>query len=378
MEKIEVKNLVKVYPFSGNKKNRKLNPSKHYTNEGELVIRDLSLRIEANDFFVLLGPSGCGKTTLLRMIAGLEDISAGSVFFGDRLMNSVKVSDRSIAMVTQDSGLYPHLTVEENIASPLAAEMEIQDDISVKVNRIMKILHIDHLRNKKPRELSGGERQLTAIGRAIVKGAGLILFDEPLSNLDEQSRNRIRTLLIKLHNDYPLTFIYVTHSQEEALALADHLAIMNEGKIVQSGSPENLYYEPVNEYVASFLGMPPMNIVKSVQIKSTADKASIEILGKSYSLSQKQSSELVRKHVSTVDIGIRPFYLQIAADGMEAVIELVETIESEHFLHLAAYGEHFIVATRDNYHYLKGMTVHVQPKVEEMIIFDTITKQRII
>ncbi|MCH4207595.1 MAG: ABC transporter ATP-binding protein [Solobacterium sp.] len=376
MDKIILENLVKVYPFDRKKKKTDRKPAGHYTNEGMLAVRDLSLTIDAGDFFVLLGPSGCGKSTMLRMIAGLEEISSGSIYFGEQLMNSVKTSDRSIAMVSQESNLYPHLSVAENIASPLKAEMLPQAEINSRVDRMLQILGINHLRNKKPGSLSGGEKQLTAIGRALIKESDLILFDEPLSSLDEKSRNRIRVLLIKLHNEYPATFIYVTHSQEEALTLSDHMAVMNEGIIEQTGTAEQLYFEPQNEFTAEFLGMPPMNLFHSVKLIKEGTEVKAELLGCSYPLTDEQSKEILKHGLDqSYDLGIRPFDMTVDEKKETCTVEVVETIEDEHFLHMIYQEQKFIVATRSTRTFLRGAKIGIVPVLEHAVFFDSATKK---
>ena len=226
------------------------------------VISKFNLEVEKGKFIVLLGPSGCGKSTLLRMIAGLEKIDKGKILLENNLLNNLLPSKRQIAMVFQSYALYPHMNVFENISFGLKSEKISKNDIIDKVNEAVKILKIEELLDRRPKELSGGQRQRVAIGRAITRNPKLFLFDEPLSNLDAALRSEMRVEISKLHKKLKSNIIYVTHDQIEAMTLADKIVIMNKGKIEQFGSPEDIYNNPNNIFVAEFIGNPKMNIFK--------------------------------------------------------------------------------------------------------------------
>ncbi|MFA6358057.1 MAG: sn-glycerol-3-phosphate ABC transporter ATP-binding protein UgpC, partial [Candidatus Omnitrophota bacterium] len=232
-----------------------------------LAVNKVNLGIENKEFMVLVGPSGCGKSTTLRMIAGLEDISSGSVYIGDKLVNEIPAKDRDIAMVFQNYALYPHMTVEENMSFGLRLRHIPKQEINQRVDEAAEILGIKRFLKRKPRELSGGERQRVALGRAIVRKPMVFLFDEPLSNLDAKMRVQMRTEIHKLHIRLQTTIIYVTHDQTEAMTMGDRIAVMKDGVIAQLGEPINVYDHPKNKFVAGFIGSPPMNFMQGKIIK---------------------------------------------------------------------------------------------------------------
>ena len=243
MAKVDLKNLTKKY--------------------GDVVaVQNMNLTIPHNEFLVLVGPSGCGKSTTLRMIAGLEEISGGDIYIGDEKVNEKDPKDRNVSMVFQNYALYPHMTVEENLGFSLKIAKVNQDEIELKVKEAVKILGLEDLRKRKPSQLSGGQRQRVAMGRAIVRRPDAFLFDEPLSNLDAKIRTQMRTEIKKLHQKLKTTIIYVTHDQVEAMTLADRIIIMKDGFIEQIGSPIDVFNHPVNVFVATFIGSPPMNIIE--------------------------------------------------------------------------------------------------------------------
>ncbi len=248
MAKVELKNLTKKY--------------------GDVVaVQNMDLTIPHNEFLVLVGPSGCGKSTTLRMIAGLEEISGGEIYIGDQKVNDKDPKDRNVSMVFQNYALYPHMTVEENLGFSLKIAKVNPNDIEVKVKEAVNILGLEDLRKRKPSQLSGGQRQRVAMGRAIVRRPDAFLFDEPLSNLDAKLRTQMRTEIKKLHQKLKTTVIYVTHDQVEAMTLADRIIIMKDGFIEQIGSPIEVFNKPVNVFVATFIGSPPMNIIECEVIK---------------------------------------------------------------------------------------------------------------
>lgn len=259
--------LKNVYKSFGDKKNLKK------------VLSDINLDIKDKSFCVLLGPSGCGKSTLLRIIAGLEGIDSGEIYIDNKLVNNVQAKDRNIAFVFQSYALYPHMNVFDNMAFPLKVKGLDKKTIEKKVFEASKILGLDDLLKRKPKELSGGQRQRVALGRAIVRDAKVFLMDEPLSNLDAKLRANMRVELKKLHKKLNTTFIYVTHDQTEALTMGDEIVILNEGKIFQKGSPDEIFSNPKNTFVASFSGVYPMNLIEVdiVENKILIDDFSFEI-----------------------------------------------------------------------------------------------------
>ena len=230
---------------------------------GVTAVSDFTMNIKDKEFIVFVGPSGCGKSTTLRMIAGLEEISEGELFIGDRLVNDVAPKDRDIAMVFQNYALYPHMTVFDNMAFGLKLRKVPKDQIKKLVEEAAQILDIAHLLDRKPKALSGGQRQRVALGRAIVRDPQVFLLDEPLSNLDAKLRAQMRTELSKLHKKLGTTFIYVTHDQTEAMTMGDRIVVMKDGYIQQIDSPINLYDSPCNKFVAGFIGSPQMNFIQA-------------------------------------------------------------------------------------------------------------------
>ena len=228
---------------------------------GVPALRGVDLEVQDGEFVVLVGPSGCGKSTLLRMIAGLEDISGGTIAIDDEIVNDMRPRDRNVAMVFQDYALYPHMTVEKNIGFALRARKIPENEIATRVGVATRMLGIESLLKRYPRQLSGGQRQRVAIGRAVVRDARLFLFDEPLSNLDAQLRDEMRAEIKRLHQELDRTMIYVTHDQIEAMTLADRIVLLRDGIIEQQGSPLDLYERPASKFVAGFLGSPKMNFV---------------------------------------------------------------------------------------------------------------------
>jgi len=236
------------------------NVKKQYDNN-KIVINNVNLEIKDKEFVVLVGASGCGKSTLLRMIAGLENITSGEIFIGDKKVNDVPPKDRDIAFVFQSYALYPHMTVKENIAFGLKMRKVPKDEIEKKVQEAAEILDLGEYLDRKPKQLSGGQRQRVALGRAIVRNPKVFLMDEPLSNLDAKLRVQMRSEIKKLHEKLQTTFIYVTHDQTEALTMGDRIVVLNNGDIQQAGTPEEIYNNPANTFVAGFIGSPQMNFI---------------------------------------------------------------------------------------------------------------------
>ena len=292
------------------------------------VISKFNLEVEKGKFIVLLGPSGCGKSTLLRMIAGLEKIDYGKILLENNLLNNLLPSKRQIAMVFQSYALYPHMNVFQNISFGLKSEKISKDQIKEKVIEAAKILKIEDLLDRRPKELSGGQRQRVAIGRAITRNPKLFLFDEPLSNLDAALRSEMRVEISKLHKKLKSNIIYVTHDQVEAMTLADKIVIMNNGNIEQHGSPDEIYNNPQNIFVAEFIGNPKMNILK-VSSSDVVDRSTIKLFGINI-----QFENL--KFKNDVYVGFRPEDLSLDRNSeifTKINIDLVENLGSERIIY---------------------------------------------
>jgi len=291
------------------------------------VLEKLDLRIAGSEFIVLLGPSGCGKSTLLNAIAGLIDIQAGQIWIGGRNVTWDEPKDRGIAMVFQSYALYPRMTVRGNMSFGLKVAGLPQQEIGRRVHEAAQMLKITELLDRRPAALSGGQRQRVAIGRALVREAGVYLFDEPLSNLDAQLRAELRVEIKRLHQRLKATMIYVTHDQIEALTLADRIAVMKDRIIQQLGAPQEVYQRPANRFVASFVGSPAMNFVPG-ELRLEGGGATFMTDGFSLPMAGYQFAAPQRDGIK-VELGIRPEHIELAPDGMEAVIELVEPMGSD-------------------------------------------------
>ncbi len=296
---------------------------KRYTPE-TTAVRDFNLDIKDTEFMVLVGPSGCGKSTALRMLAGLETITDGTIKIGERVVNSIAAKDRDIAMVFQSYALYPHMSVFDNMAFPLQMKHTPKAEIDKRVRQASGILGLDNFLKRKPRALSGGQRQRVALGRAIVRNPQVFLLDEPLSNLDAKLRAQTRIELQKLHNDLATTFIYVTHDQVEAMTMGDRIAIMYDGILQQVGTPDDIYDHPANLFVAGFIGSPTMNFVPVTLHDGTARGSGFEV----------QLPHSVATEKGT--LGFRPEALtDRVADGaaLEMTVDVVERLGSDQFLY---------------------------------------------
>ena len=292
---------------------------------GHEVIRGLSLSVPDGSFTALLGPSGCGKSTMLRMIAGLETVTEGSIRIGDREVANLEPKARGVAMVFQNYALYPHLTVAENICFSMSLAREPKAKQREMAARIAKMLHLEELLERKPAQLSGGQRQRVAIGRALVRDPQVFLFDEPLSNLDALLRVQMRLELAKLHNELKTTMIYVTHDQVEAMTLADQIVVLDKGEISQAGSPWELYNAPANRFVAGFIGSPAMNFVPA---RASLGTAVVEVTladGSRLTLPPRRLSDAGGER--KVELGIRPEHLTIADAGQGAIAGRASVVE---------------------------------------------------
>ncbi|CDZ33917.1 ATPase component of ABC-type sugar transporter [Neorhizobium galegae bv. officinalis] len=325
------------------------------------VVHGISLAIQPQEFVVLVGPSGCGKSTTLRMVAGLEEISGGTVSIGGRVVNKVAPKDRDVAMVFQNYALYPHLNVAENIAFGLRVRGEKRDVIDKAVAEAAQILGLTDYLARKPADLSGGQRQRVAMGRAIVRRPKVFLFDEPLSNLDAKLRTHMRAEIKHLHKRMQATSIYVTHDQVEAMTLADRIVIMNGGNIEQVGSPMEVFLEPANTFVAGFIGSPPMNLLDAVIAKRDGGVKAVLTGDVGQSLSIPDAFAKAATEGQPVKLGLRPEIMSIrTGDGRETLdcaIELVEPLGAEALLHGKADGHSFVAKAETLYshHELNGV-----------------------
>ena len=292
------------------------------------VLRDINLEVRDGEFMVFVGPSGCGKSTLLRAIAGLEDITGGTLAIGGRVVNDVPPAERGIAMVFQSYALYPHMNLFDNMAFGLKLANMPKAEIESAVNNAAKILHIEHLLQRKPKDLSGGQRQRVAIGRAIVRKPEVFLFDEPLSNLDAALRVRMRYEFAKLHEDLKTTMIYVTHDQVEAMTLADRIVVLSVGKIEQVGSPLELYEHPDNLFVAGFIGSPRMNFIAAELVEGSATVATVKLGSGAFIRCAVDAARA--KAGDKVTLGVRPEHLVagVADNAIETTVTFVESLGS--------------------------------------------------
>ncbi len=303
------------------------NVKKSFDNGKVTVIPDLSLEIKDKEFVVLVGPSGCGKSTTLRMIAGLEDISEGSLYIDNRLVNSVPPKDRDIAMVFQSYALYPHMSVYKNMAFALKLKKMPKEEIDRKVKWAAKILDLEPYLNRKPRALSGGQRQRVALGRAMVRNPKVFLLDEPLSNLDAKLRTEMRSQITMLHKKLKTTFVYVTHDQTEAMTMADRIVVMDKGKIQQFDTPRKLYDEPANMFVAGFIGSPQMNFIEAKIIRKKT-KLYSEFCGFRIEIPENKANLLTEYIGKQVIMGIRPeHFFKSMTEGKNTIAITSEFIE---------------------------------------------------
>ena len=361
---------MKIYPFSGDegKKSKKKGDAEEKkvnlqkTDKGVIAVQQFNLDIADQEFIVLVGPSGCGKSTTLRMIAGLEEITEGELYINGKLMNDVAPKDSDIAMVFQNYALYPHMTVYDNMAFSLKLRKFPKAEIDKKVREAAEILDITQYLNRRPKALSGGQRQRVAIGRAIVRDPAVFLMDEPLSNLDAKLRNQMRAEIIKLRKRINTTFIYVTHDQTEAMTLGDRIVIMRDGYIQQIGTPQEVFNNPRNLFVAGFIGTPQMNFFDA-KLTRDGEKFFVELGGIKVELDKEKEERLLANDVQSQDVtlGVRPEHTVLSDSGIAATVDVTEMMGSSVHLHVNAEGKDviFIVPTIDiKDHYAMGDTVH--------------------
>jgi len=358
----------------------------HVTKEfGKVIaVNDLNLHIEDKEFLVFVGPSGCGKTTALRLLAGLEEITAGTIKIGDRVINDVPPKDRDIAMVFQSYALYPHLSVFDNLAFGLKLRKTPKEEIKLRVNQAAEILGIQELLDRKPRQLSGGQRQRVAVGRSIVREPKVFLFDEPLSNLDAKLRIAMRAEISKLHNRLQTTFIYVTHDQMEAMTMATRIAVINKGILQQLDTPQMLYDHPVNMFVAGFIGSPSMNFFNGILRKDSgkflvdAGEFSVQIPLDRFEGYQSYEGKPVVFGIRPEDI-YNPAFTPpgIHAEKVSVKVDVTELMGNEIFLYLIVAGNTIVARVDPRTNFKLGEKVEVEFNMDNFHLFDPDTEQAI-
>lgn len=361
---------------------------KHYGKDRLPVVKDFNLEIRDGEFMVFVGPSGCGKSTTLRMVAGLEDISKGEIYIGDRLINDLPPKDRDIAMVFQNYALYPNMSVYENIAFGLRLRKVPKHEIDLGVKRAARVLEIEPFLGRKPKQLSGGQRQRVALGRAIVREPQVFLMDEPLSNLDAKLRVQMRTEIIKLHKQLGVTTIYVTHDQTEAMTMGNRIVVMKDGIIQQVDTPEQIYNNPLNTFVAGFIGSPPMNMIDG---RLEEHEGKLEFHTNRYALEIPASKAAALRDKNLVNkvvlLGVRPE--NISVDAMmfaafpNAVIPgvhmLSELMGADRFLYLDIGGKtNLVVRVNPRNIYDEDTKIEVVVDMNKVLFFDRDTGDRLI
>ncbi len=349
-----------------------------------LAVNNLNIQVEDKEFLVLVGPSGCGKTTALRLLAGLEDISDGTISIGKRVVNDLAPKDRDIAMVFQSYALYPHMTVFDNMAFGLRLRKMPKDEIKRRVDKAAAILGIGELLQRKPRQLSGGQRQRVALGRAIVREPNVFLLDEPLSNLDAKLRVQTRAQISKLHKDLSTTFIYVTHDQVEAMTMATRIAVMNFGVLQQIDTPHNLYEQPANKFVAGFIGSPAMNFFDG-KIEKANGKLVLDAGHFKMDVPKNRTAAYEPYAGKAVTMGIRPEDVHndkfapsnITPAKVDAKVEVVELMGNEIVAYFKAGNNDFVGRVDPRSEYTYGDKVQVVFNADNMHLFDKETEKAI-
>lgn len=351
MAKVTLKNVIKKY-------------------DKKTIINDVSLEIKDKEFLVLVGSSGCGKSTILRMIAGLEDITGGEIYIGDKCVNNVHPKDRDIAFVFQSYALYPHMTVYENIAFPLKMRGFKKEEIAAKVKEAAEILNLTEFLERKPKQLSGGQRQRVALGRAIVRNPKVFLMDEPLSNLDAKLRVQMRSEIKKLHEKLQTTFIYVTHDQTEALTMGDRIVVLDKGVIQQVDTPEAIYYSPANTFVGGFLGSPSMNF-----IRTKIENGTVKFNDTVVYLNDAQKSLIADRQ--EVIVGIRPEKMESLTPNCELTVpvEISEMLGSEKIVYFNVNGAKCSAKVDTQKQFDKDITLNFN--TGDFLFFDVQTGNRL-
>lgn len=351
------------------------------------AVKDFNLEIADREFIVLVGPSGCGKSTTLRMIAGLEEISEGEVFIGEKLVNDVPPKDRDIAMVFQNYALYPHMNVYENMAFGLKLRKLSKPEIDKKVKEAAEILDIEHLLDRKPKALSGGQRQRVALGRAIVREPKVFLMDEPLSNLDAKLRVQMRTEILKLHQKLQTTFIYVTHDQTEAMTMGTRIVVMKDGIVQQVDAPKKIYDNPNNMFVAGFIGSPQMNFIDA-EVQSDDNNVELVLNDGTHLKLENEKQEVLKSKGyigKKLILGLRPEHLHEANvdalssnfNEIETTVEVTELMGAEIYLHLVIGGQPSIARVSSQSEVKMGDMVKLQFHYNKMYLFDKDTEEAI-
>ena len=366
MSSISLKNIYKIF------------------DDGTTAVNDFNLEIEDREFIILVGPSGCGKSTTLRMIAGLEEISKGELKIGDRVVNEIPPKDRDIAMVFQSYALYPHMTVYKNMAFGLELRKIPKAEIDRRVVEAAKILDIEHLLKRKPKALSGGQRQRVALGRAMVRSPSVFLLDEPLSNLDAKLRTNMRTEIKKLHQRLGTTFIYVTHDQTEAMTMGDRIVVMKDGIVQQVDTPQELYNNPKNMFVAGFIGSPQMNFLDAtVTVKNK--RIYLTLINNELDVTDSVNKSILYEYENKpVKLGIRPEDLISQKDYIKenmsgvitAKLEVKEQMGSEAYLYLDYSGQRLTVKVPPDYN--SGNICEFALKPDKIRLFDPNTTENIL
>jgi len=340
------------------------------------VVKDINLEIHEGEFLVLVGPSGCGKTTILRMIAGLEDISDGDLYIGDRIVNDVPPKDRDIAMVFQNYALYPHMTVYDNIACTLRWRGVPKNEIEPRVTAAADTLELTPYLKRRPKELSGGQRQRVALARAIVREPKVFLMDEPLSNLDARLRVQTRAELSRLHQRFRRTTIYVTHDQTEAMTMGDRIVVLSGGIIQQVGTPQELYSNPVNQFVAGFIGSPSMNFFRGSQI-TRADGTTRVTIGDQYlNLPAQMAASVAKVENREVTVGLRPEDFVLAKSdattgvAIKGIVDVVENLGSEKLLYVKMGQQTALARIEPQYEAKVGDAIMLSANMDRLHVFD--------
>ncbi len=354
---------------------------------GVTAVSDFCLEIQDKEFIIFVGPSGCGKSTTLRMIAGLEEITEGELYIGDKLMNDIAPKDRDIAMVFQNYALYPHMTVYENMAFGLKLRKTPKEEIKRRVEEAAEILGITHLLDRKPKAMSGGQKQRVALGRAIVRNPKVFLLDEPLSNLDAKLRATMRTELTKIHKKVGTTFVYVTHDQVEAMTMATRIVVMKDGFIQQVDTPQNLYDKPVNMFVAGFIGTPQMNFINAL-LEKKDDGVYVSFEGHSLKLpDEKANDPAIADYIGKeVVAGIRPecihdepIYLSSMSENViEVDVDVTELMGAEIYLYLSVGEQNMTARVSSRSQARAGDKISVAVEAGRIHLFDKDTQQYII
>lgn len=341
------------------------------------VLSPFDLQLEDGEFTVLVGPSGCGKSTTLRILAGLESPTSGEIFFDDKPISHLEPKARDIAMVFQDYALYPHMNIAKNMSFALRLKRTPRKEIDEKVERVAKMLNIEHLLKRKPAELSGGQRQRVAMGRALVRDAGTFLFDEPLSNLDAKLRAKLRAELAQMREKIDKNMVYVTHDQVEAMTLGDRIVVMSGGVIQQQGTPEELFKQPVNKFVAGFIGSPTMNFLDG---ELRQDEAGLWVIGNGYRIPVPVSlaARLPRASDQQVLLGIRPssFSLDpLAGAPVEVKVLVSEYLGANTVLVTQCGEQELLVETGSDKPIAAGSPIRLSVKIDEIMLFDKATEK---